>query len=192
MTRVDARWTRLLLVRHAHADWRLDEERPLSPRGRGDAERIATLLAVPRPAAIYSSPARRAVETIERLAEQLGLRPILTRDLREREMPPLPESGFEAFVRSSWLEPAVLSADAEPMIEAQARGLRVVQSLLWKHRNQDVVVATHGNLLALIVNVLDPAYGYEFWKRLTCPDVYELCFRDDRLERVLRLWDAGG
>jgi 2,3-bisphosphoglycerate-dependent phosphoglycerate mutase len=192
MTKEDTRTARLVLVRHAHAEWRPDDDQPLSPRGQTDAARLTGLLAPSRPAAIYSSPARRVVQTIEGLAEHLRLQPILLRDLREREMPTLPESGFEEFVRASWLEPAVPEADAEPMIEAQARGLQVVRFILSNHRNQDVIVATHGNLLALIANVLDPAYGYEFWKCLTFPDVYELRFRFDRLERVRRLWDEGG
>ena len=56
------------LVRHAHADWTPDDERPLSARGRADASALARRLAEPAIAAIYSSPARRAMETIEPLA----------------------------------------------------------------------------------------------------------------------------
>jgi phosphohistidine phosphatase SixA len=56
--------TRLCLVRHAHADWQPDEGRPLSARGRHDAVVLARLPAVSDTAALYSSPARRAVETI--------------------------------------------------------------------------------------------------------------------------------
>lgn len=179
---------RLYLVRHAHAEWEPDEDRPLSARGRDDAARVADRLAASGLAAIYSSPARRAVETVEALADRAGIRPVLLRDLREREAPPQPTGGFDDFVRRSWLEPAATVAGAEPMIEAQARGLRAIRFVLSQHLGRNVAVATHGNLLALIVNALDSSRGYDLWRSLTFPDVYELRFDGDRLEGMRRLW----
>ena len=56
--------TTLYLVRHAHAVWTPEENRPLSDRGRQDALRVADLLcASPHRApitAVYASTARRA------------------------------------------------------------------------------------------------------------------------------------
>ena len=97
--------TRLFLVRHAHADWEPDEGRPLSGRGRRDAVRVAELLAAADVAGIYSSPARRAMETVEPLAERVRLGPIPIHDLRERELPVQRAGEFEAVVRGSWLKP---------------------------------------------------------------------------------------
>jgi 2,3-bisphosphoglycerate-dependent phosphoglycerate mutase len=182
--------TRLFLVRHAQADWEPDEGRPLSGRGRRDALRVAELLAPADVAAIYSSPARRAIETVEPLAERVRLGPILIQDLREREMPVQRAGEFEAIVRGSWLEPEVVTPGAEPLLAAQARGLDAVRSVLSRHSDRAVVVSTHGNLLALVVNALDPAYGYEFWRGLTFPDVYELQFRGPRLEGMRRVWET--
>jgi 2,3-bisphosphoglycerate-dependent phosphoglycerate mutase len=55
-----------------------------------------------------------------------------------------------------------------------------------------VVVATHGNLLALILNGFDPSFGYEFWRELSFPDVYEVEFEATSLIRVRRLWEKAG
>jgi len=68
----------LLVVRHARAGrrgaWeRDDQERPLSPRGRIQAEALVPLLAEFRPRRILSSPAVRCFETVRPLAEALGL-----------------------------------------------------------------------------------------------------------------------
>jgi 2,3-bisphosphoglycerate-dependent phosphoglycerate mutase len=182
--------TRLFLVRHAHADWEPDEGRPLSRRGRRDAVRVAELLAPEDVAAIYSSPERRAMETVEPLADQLQLGPIPIHDLRERELPVQRAGEFEAVVRASWLKPDVVVPGAEPLLAAQARGLDAVRSVLSRHSGRAVVVSTHGNLLALVVNALDPAYGYEFWRGLTFPDIYELQFRGTRLESMRRVWET--
>jgi hypothetical protein len=57
------------------------------------------------------------------------------------------------------------------------------------HAEQPLVVATHGNSMALILNGFDPSFGYEFWRELSFPDVYELEFEASALIRVRRIWD---
>jgi phosphohistidine phosphatase len=71
----------LHLLRHAHAGdpetWQgPDDLRPLSKRGRRQAERLGAFLAEHgiRPDVIVSSPKLRAQQTAERVAEALGLR----------------------------------------------------------------------------------------------------------------------
>jgi len=68
----------LLVVRHARAGRRSaydgdDLDRPLSPRGRDQAEDLVPLLAGYRPRRILSSPAGRCFETVRPVAEILGL-----------------------------------------------------------------------------------------------------------------------
>jgi broad specificity phosphatase PhoE len=58
-------------VRHAHAAWTPDEDRPLSAQGQSDAIRVADLLEKQRIDTLYSSPCRRAHQTIEPLAARL-------------------------------------------------------------------------------------------------------------------------
>jgi len=68
----------LLVVRHARAGRRSayegdDLDRPLSPRGRDQAEVLVPLLAGYQPRRVLSSPAVRCFETVRPLAESLGL-----------------------------------------------------------------------------------------------------------------------
>jgi 8-oxo-dGTP diphosphatase len=68
----------LYVVRHAHAGQRSawtgdDRLRPLSQRGESQALGIAAALAPPGPGRILSSPARRCVQTVQPLADKLGL-----------------------------------------------------------------------------------------------------------------------
>lgn len=74
----------LHLLRHAHAGsplkWRgSDDDRPLSSKGRGQAERLGVLLAAVgfSTDAIVTSPKVRARETAELVARRLGMRPKL-------------------------------------------------------------------------------------------------------------------
>jgi len=183
--------SRLFLVRHAHADWEPDEQRPLSAQGRRDAIRVAELLTPPRPAAIYTSPARRALETIAPLARGLGLRPIELPDLRERELPVQPPGDFAEAVGGSWREFGIPVTGGESNEAAQARGLRAIRFVLGRHVGEVAVVATHGNLLALVVNAFDAQYGHEFWRGLSFPDIYELRFQENRLASLQRVWSVG-
>jgi 2,3-bisphosphoglycerate-dependent phosphoglycerate mutase len=41
-----------------------------------------------------------------------------------------------------------------------------------------------------MLNGLDSRFGYEFWRRLSFPDVYQLAFDGAELRDVERLWNA--
>jgi 2,3-bisphosphoglycerate-dependent phosphoglycerate mutase len=181
--------TTLYLVRHAHSDWSPDHARSLSARGRTSAAVLGHLLAPSPIAAIYSSPARRALETIELLTRRLRLEPIVVDDLRERELVVTPGMDFEAVVQAAWLSPVTAVSGSESNAVAQARGLSAIRNIINDQSGQHVVVATHGNLLALILNGLKPGVGFDFWRALTFPDVYELRFQRAALVNVRRIWD---
>lgn len=69
---------RAYLIRHAHAGHRSnwdgpDEERPLSSKGKKEAEHLTAVLDDQPVGRILSSPAVRCVETVEPLARARGL-----------------------------------------------------------------------------------------------------------------------
>ena len=140
--------------------------------------------------AVYTSPSRRSIETIEPLAQRLGLRPAVVADLRERELPAVPPDEFEALVRQAWRLPGEAPGGGESNVRAQARGLAVVQALVARHAGMHVVLATHGNLLALMLNGLDPRFTYESWRGLSFPDIYKLVFAGKEFSRAERVWDV--
>lgn len=179
--------TTIHLVRHAHADWSADDNRPLSPAGMQAAQALRLILSPHPLTAVYTSPSRRSVMTIEPLAESLAITPTVEPDLRERALPMVPVTDFHQRIRDYWQSPQQVM-DGESNVAAQARGVSVVRQVLARHAGDDVVVATHGNLLALILNGFDPAIGYEFWQRLSFPDVYRVTFESGTLANVTREW----
>jgi 2,3-bisphosphoglycerate-dependent phosphoglycerate mutase len=50
----------------------------------------------------------------------------------------------------------------------------LVEQLAHRHQSQTVVLATHGNLLALLLNAFDRRVDFGFWNSLEFPDVFEL------------------
>ena len=81
----------LVLVRHGHAgsrsDWDgPDDLRPLDPRGTAEARRLAEVLPLFGPKAVFTAPPVRCRDTVGPLAELLGA-----------DLQPLPELGEEGF-----------------------------------------------------------------------------------------------
>ena len=94
----------LLMVRHAHAgarhDWSgPDKLRPLDRRGREQARRLAEVLPLFRPTAVYSADRTRCRETVAPLAERLGLDVRPLPELGEEEFAADPEAGLAAIER---------------------------------------------------------------------------------------------
>ena len=121
----------LVLVRHGHAgsrsDWDgPDDLRPLDSRGQAESRRLAEVLPLFGPRAVYSAIPVRCRETVEPLAERLGL-----------DLLPLPELGEDGF-----------SADPEA-------GLAAVDRLLASRDGAGVtVVCSQGGAIPSVLMAL--------------------------------------
>jgi 2,3-bisphosphoglycerate-dependent phosphoglycerate mutase len=180
------------LVRHAHADWTPDEDRPLSVRGRKDAQRVADILEQRSIGAIYSSPSRRAVQTITPLAARLDLPVQPESDLRERELGEISGLDFFEAIEATWQDPSFAHPDGESNATAQRRGLGVIHRLQAQAAIKPVVLSTHGNLMALILQHFNPVVDYAFWSALTMPDIYLLRISKAGGGAIERLYEQAG
>lgn len=129
------------------------------------------------------------METVTPLAKRIGLQIKRHDDLRERELPVVAPQQFEHVNKSTWDAPARAPSGGESNRAAQARGLAALHGIIEQRANEHVVLATHGTLLTLMLNGLDATYGYEFWQRLSFPDIYRLEFQGAALTSVRRMWD---
>lgn len=82
----------IYLIRHGHAgdrsNWSGDDlRRPLSNKGRRQAAHLADALEDQPVKAIFSSPATRCIQTVEPLAERLGLTVVEAMELYEGHDP---------------------------------------------------------------------------------------------------------
>ena len=176
------------LVRHAHADWSPDEDRPLSARGYQDALRVADILDPFPICGVISSPYRRAVQTVEPLANRMHLRIEKREAFRERELGSYSTVTFNEAVRMTWENPNFAHPGGETHREAQRRGVGGIQKVLNEKLEGPLVIGTHGNLLALILSHYDPNLGYTFWCALTMPDIYSLEMFEGGEVKIERIW----
>ena len=130
--------TEIWLVRHAdcYRDMVETEDPPLSALGRDQARRLAARIQRARPAAVYSSPYRRAMETAKAITDDIRV------DQRLVEMPlDISEDGTLEFKETP--ESAV----------ARMRG--VVDDIVAVHNGQRVVVVSHAaSIIACLTDVM--------------------------------------
>lgn len=127
------------------------------------------------------------------LAERLGLPVLVEPDLRERLLSTELVEDFFAAVEMTWRDRLFAHPGGESSAAAQERGLGVVRKLQEQHSREKlpkkhIVLSTHGNLLALILQGFDPAIDYAFWKAMSMPDIYELTLTKASQARIGRLW----
>jgi len=181
--------TTFYLVRHAHAEWSPEENRSLSFRGQQTAQQVAKLLMSFPIEAIYASSYRRAIQTVQPLASRLGLDIQIEPGFRERDLGEWSAPGFAEAVRRTWSNPEFAFPGGETNLQAQRRGVAGLQELVQAQPGRQIVIGTHGNLLALILNHYDPGVGYNFWSRLTLPDVYRLQVEASGNAHWARIWE---
>ena len=168
----------LYLVRHAHADYGPDETRSLSESGRKATVRVADLLLDRDVSAIVSSPYRRAIETVQPLADRLGLPVQIDPGLRERQLSTGPLDDFRGSVEATWRDFDLTYEGGESSAAAQSRVSRTIRGIAESVGSRNVVIATHGNALALFLRTLDASVDFAFWARMSMPDVYAVDVRD--------------
>jgi 2,3-bisphosphoglycerate-dependent phosphoglycerate mutase len=141
-----------------------------------------------RVCAIYTSPYQRALETIAPLAERLELPVYLEPGLQERRLGRFSSGDFLQAVEATWHDPCFAHPSGETNAAAQQRGLEVVRRLREQHDGEHVVLSTHGNLMALVMQTFDAAIDYAFWQSLSMPDIYSLDFSQAGKPMIERLW----
>jgi 2,3-bisphosphoglycerate-dependent phosphoglycerate mutase len=182
---------RLVLVRHCESTG-LQPEAPLTARGFEQARALAPRLAALLPDAIVSSPFLRARQSVEPLAAARGLTIEVDARLAERNLAAEPSAEFRLAVQRSLADFDWRLPGGESSRDAQARGRAAVRALLARDVGL-TVVATHGQLLTLILNSIDPAFGFADWEALSHPDVYLVEERAPHLSfRRLEPLECGG
>lgn len=118
---------RVLYTRHAKAmsrdKWKEDDTlRPLTKKGYLQAEKLAPQLAGYRPKAVSSATPIRCTDTVEPLAEKLGLEIDTDADLGDSVLGQSPRTVMEALVKASSAPVSVVCAQGE-VIPAVINGL---------------------------------------------------------------------
>ncbi|MFB6728664.1 histidine phosphatase family protein [Bacillus mobilis] len=169
--------TTIYFVRHAHSTYTKEErERPLSETGHCDAENVTRLLKDKHIDVVISSPYKRAIQTVQGIANTYNVSIQIEEDLRERLLSSEPVADFNDAIENVWKDWSFAYEGGESNDVAQRRAVICMQSILKKYKGKNIVIGTHGNIMVLLMNYFDSKYDFQFWKTLHMPDVYKLTF----------------
>ncbi len=135
----------------------LDPDIALSTQGQTLAERLGAYLEPVPLTAIYTSPHRRCRETASAVARGRGIRPRIDRAFIEANYGKWLGRPLKSLYRlKAWRHLLANPSrfrfpDGETLQEVQDRAVAGVEALVAKHPDEQVAVATHGDVIKVIV-----------------------------------------
>lgn len=150
----------LVLVRHGEivrpAYTSNFDRAPLSPRGESQMRELAEAWPVDVPAAVYTSPLRRSIESAILLADAFHIaaskRPCL------KEWSPdesgIPQDEYKALEHKAWANPDSIPPSKESLAQAAARGRRCIEEIAATIDRGTCAIVGHGTLFSLVTATL--------------------------------------
>ncbi len=174
--------TTVYFIRHCMSDISVNDhmQRPLTESGWIDRIFVSRFLGDKHISAVYSSPYKRAIDTVSDFADKAKLKIQTVDDFRERKS----DSDWDKkndlidFIQRQWANFDYTLSDGETLRAVQNRNIRALSEILEKHAGQNIAIGTHGTALSVIINYYDKSYGYEdFIKMLPiCPFAVKMVF----------------
>lgn len=182
--------TFVYMVRHAESPYVEGQERTreLSAAGMDAAGVVAKSLRDADIQVFYSSPYRRAIQTLEELAAISGHPIHLREDLRETDFGTTRVDMTS--VQKMYNDPTLAFPEGESNQVCQERAAACLLAILREHEGERIAIGTHGNVMTLMMGYFDPAYAYDFLLHTSKPDIYRLEIAGSQLVEVVRLWEA--
>lgn len=153
---------KIYFVRHAKPDFSVHDDltRPLTDKGIIDSKKLCEFLKEKSINKIYSSPYKRAIDTIKELAQNLNIKIEVVDDFRERKISNIWIEDFNKFSKSQWENFEYKLNDGESLNEVQSRNIKALHKILNENSNQNIVIGTHGTALSTIINYYDKTFDY--------------------------------
>lgn len=181
--------TTIYFVRHAQPNYdnHNDLERELTAKGLEDRKRVTAFLLDKSVDVVLSSPYKRSFDTVKDFADRVGLPVGIVLDFRERKVESVWIDDFESFCKQQWADFTYKLSDGESLKEVQERNIAALQEVLANHKDQTVVIGTHGTALSTILNYYDPSFGYNDFQRVRhfMPWIVKMAFDGERLIEIV-------
>ena len=132
---------------------------------------------------VYSSPFKRAVQTIEPfLVEKNGNKAIITSDLEEIHMPKDEKLSKHQIIEKMWEDDRFKVGNGISHSEHFNKIKPFLDEVFnkFKSENEDIIMITHGVLIGIILKFFfNTKFGFNDLKMMTMPDIYMLNFDKD-------------
>lgn len=163
---------RYYLVRHCQAGGQ-EPDAPLTAEGIRQANQLFHFFKDKQIEHIRSSPYKRAIDSIKPLSDGLNLDIQMDDRLREWFLSAVPLDDWMDRFKAAFDDANLAFPGGESSREATGRAMTVIEELA-QRPERTMVVVTHGGLLSLLIRQYNPDFGFEGWRQLTNPDVFQL------------------
>ena len=160
--------TNVYFVRHAQPDYLIRDDmlRPLTEKGKRDCALVSEYLSGRNISHAYSSPYKRAVDTIRSFAETHRLSIIRVEAFQERKIAEEWVEDFTSYAKKQWSDFDFALPGGESLREVQARNVAALNRVLGAHPGENIIVGSHGTALSTIVNHYDQSFGFDDFCRI--------------------------
>lgn len=181
--------TTVYFIRHAEPDFEVkeDEVRPLTNKGLKDANRLIDFFSDVEIDKVFSSPYKRAYDTVYPLAIKRNLKIEIVDDFRERKV----SDGtwiedFTGFAKNQWSNFEYNLSGGECLKTVQKRNIEALNDILERGEGLNIVVGSHGTALSTIINHYDESFGYEDFIRIKniMPWIVKFTFVDGKKPEI--------
>lgn len=176
---------KLYIIRHAKAEGQ-DPEAKLTEVGKEESEQLATFLEQFPIELVVSSPFTRALLTIEPFIRKKNTHFKIDERLKERVLSSEDLPDWLEKLKQTYVDKNLKFTGGESSNEAIYRINELVEELK-QSNHKSLVIVTHGNIMSLLLNHYLPNFGFDEWKKLSNPDVFEMDFGNEH-PVVNRIW----
>ena len=172
--------TTIYFVRHCESvKTGSDRERGLTDVGQLQAQKLVMFFEAIPIDAIFSSPMRRAIDSVRLLANQRNMQ-VMTLPFQERLFQlidkRLTSERLEEVLRQSFLDVDYAEVGGESNCMALDRAVATIEKLRDMHPNQQMLIATHGLILSLVLERYTGRAANEWLDAMSSPAIHRLTF----------------
>ncbi|MBQ0138965.1 MAG: histidine phosphatase family protein [Kurthia sp.] len=177
----------IYLVRHCSADGQKPDAQ-LTEQGKLQAQDLVRFFIGKNIEKIYSSTYTRAVQSVEPLAEALNLNIQQDARLKERVFSTVIMDDWMTWFKKGFENPDLVFEGGESGRDAKARIVDMFEEI-FSSENEKIVVASHGNLIAMFLQTINPTFDFQDWQKLSNPDVFLIHYSETDQLSYSRVWD---
>lgn len=180
--------TTVYFVRHATPNFNNHDDftRELTAQGLKDRELVTAFLWDKGIDVVFSSPYKRAVDTIKEFADAQRLEIKFIHDFRERKVGDAWIENFDSFCKRQWEDFDFKLSEGESLREVQKRNICALNQILEACADKNIVIGSHGTALSTIIRYFDASFGYDEFHQIKdlMPWIVKLSFDRSRCLKI--------
>ncbi|MEB8088627.1 histidine phosphatase family protein [Staphylococcus saprophyticus] len=176
---------KVYFVRHAERDRDIKDEyrAPLTAEGYLASIELISLFKNEKIEKIYSSPYKRAIDTITPVSKYFNMAINIEVSLKEREIGEWVKD-FSNYCYQQWNDFDFKLSDGESLNDVRFRVLAAYNKIIVE-TNGNIIISGHGTSISVLLNELTKhQFGYKAFKSLNMPDVLIYNVSNKSVEKI--------